>query len=370
LGPHISEVVDESQTAGRYGFTLVNVDKSVLQAITAVPHGTLREFFPSDHAVVPKIGPGDVLSITIYESGAGELFAPPTVQQLTYGTTAVTLPAVVVGPHGGFTVPFAGMIKAAGLTPTEVQALISKNLSGKAIQPQVLVTVTKDATNVVTVTGTVKTPGRYQITPASETLMQIIAEAGGSTGLATDTLLQLTRKGRQISIRLSDLLSFPQQDIHAWPGDYINLIQDPQVVLIYGAVFKAGTYPLPVDRVTLTEAISNASGMIDRQADSRGVFVFRYEYPEVLRNIPPGQIVSAPTKDDPKVPLLPVVYRVDMKTAAGIFYANSFELRDKDLVYVPVAPTVDWEKVLDLFRLTTSPVVSGATSAVELNRGF
>lgn len=66
----------------------------------------------------------------------------------------------------------------------------------------------------------------------------------------------------------------------------------------------------------------------------------------------------------------PVIYRVDMKTAAGIFYANAFLLRDKDLVFVPTAATIDWEKYLDLFRLTAAPALSGTSQAITIDRGF
>ncbi len=59
-----------------------------------------------------------------------------------------------------------------------------------------------------------------------------------------------------------------------------------------------------------------------------------------------------------------------MKTAAGIFYANAFQLRDQDLVFVPTAPTIDWEKYLDLFRLTAAPAISGASQAITIDRGF
>jgi polysaccharide biosynthesis/export protein len=371
FGPNVGEVIDESQMAKRFGFTLVNVDSDVLRAIAAAPHAALRQFFPDDRPIVPKIGPGDVLAISIYEAGAGELFAPPAAQQLTYGTANVALPALTVDPNGAVTVPFAGTIRAAGLTPMQVQASIRRRLGGQTIEPQVLVTVAKDATNVVTVTGTVKNPGRFQITPASETLMQIVAEAGGSTIPAADTVLQLTRNGRQIDIRLSELLSSPRQDIHAWPADYINLIQAPRDFLVYGAVYKSGTYPLSVEKVTLTQAIGRAGGMIDTVADSRGVFVFRYEFPQVLNGIPAGQVASAPpAQTAAKMPLAPVIYRVDMKTAAGIFYAEAFPLRDKDLVFVPSAPTIDWGKYIDLFRVTASPATSAASEAIIIDRGF
>ncbi len=371
FGPHLSEVVDESREAERYGFVLVNVNETELRAITAIPHSSLRTFFPDDRAITPRIGRGDILTITIFETGAGELFAPPSSQQQNYGTNITTLPPITVDPTGNLTLPFVGTIKATGRTPMELQTAIRRRLHGSAMQPQVLVTVTRDVTNVVTVTGTVLHPGRFSLSPASETLTQIIAQAGGSTMLATDTVLQLTRDGRQVSLRLSDLLSFPQQDIHAKPGDYINLIQDRRVFSVYGAVYKSGAYPLPVDDITLAQAISSAGGMNDALADSRGIFVFRYEFPEVLKRIPRGRIISAATPTDKSSePSVPMIYRIDMKTAAGIFYANAFRLRDKDLVFVPSAPTVDWEKYLDLFRLTTSPILSGTTSAVVLDRGF
>lgn len=371
LGPHVGEIVDEAQTAKEHGFILVNVDQRVLSAITKTPHETLRQYFPEDKPIEPRIGPGDVLAITIFETGNGELFAPPTAQQLPYGTTKESLPPVTVDPRGLITLPFAGTLKAAGQTPSQLETRIRRRLGGRAIEPQVLVTVLADKTNVVTVTGAVRNPGRFALSSASETLMQIVAAAGGSTSLATDTVLQLTRDKRQVAIRLSDLLSFPTQDIHARPGDYLNLLQDPRYFLIYGAVHKSGAYPLPVDKITLAQAVSSAAGMIDALADSRGVFVFRYEFPQVLGDISPQQIASAATGSNRKgTALVPVIYRIDMKTAAGIFYAQAFQLRDKDLVFVPTAPTVDWEKFLDLFRLTTSPVVSGATSAVEINRGF
>ncbi len=121
FGPNVGEVLDESRMAQRYGFTLVNVDGDVLHAIAAAQPDTLRRLFPDDRAVVPRIGHGDVLSVTVYESGAGELFAPASSQQLTYGTDSVTLPAVTVDPAGNITVPFASTINVAGLTPMEVQ---------------------------------------------------------------------------------------------------------------------------------------------------------------------------------------------------------------------------------------------------------
>lgn len=357
--------MDESAAAQRYHYTLIDVDTGVLAAMTASPRHPLREFFPDDGPIVPKIGPGDVLSITIYETGAEELFGPATSQQLPYGTTNVTLPNQTVDRSGFVSVPFAPLVKVAGLTPMQAQHSIEQLLSGKAANPQVLVSVVSDATNVVTLTGAVKTPGRYRLTAASETLLQTVAMAGGPTGLETDTVLQLTRGRRQVGIRLSDLIAHPRDDIHAWPGDYIDLQPDPRNFQIYGGVYYSGAYSLVTDDITLAEAITRAGGLRDTQADSRGIFLFRYEDPTVLREVPKTQIIAAapPAPGVSKDVLEPVLYKIDLKTASGIFYSTRLNIHDRDLIYIPTAPLVDWQKVLDLFRLTTAPVIGGASAS-------
>jgi polysaccharide export outer membrane protein len=358
-GPQIGDVIDESAAAKRYGFTLVDVGDGVIRAMSAAPRPSLPRLFAQGGSIVPKIGPGDVLSITIFESGAGELFAPPSATPLGYGTSRITLPDVTVGRTGVIAVPFAGTVKVGGLTPLAVGALIEQRLQGQAIRPQVLVTVATNVNNVVTVTGTVKTPGRYGLTAASETLLQLVAMAGGPTGRPVDTVLRLTRAHRQIEIRLSDLMQHPQADIHARPNDYIDLETDPQDVLIYGGIGRSGAYPLVTSHESLAEAITEAGGLRDVQADSRGVFLFRYEYPEVLRDIPRDRIVATAPAPGPA----PVIYKIDMKTASGIFYSTQLRLRSKDLIYVPTAPTVNWQKYLDLVRLFSSPVTSAAVAA-------
>jgi polysaccharide export outer membrane protein len=226
----------------------------------------------------------------------------------------------------------------------------------------VLVTVVTNVNNVVTVTGTVKTPGRYDLTAASETLLQLVAMAGGPTGRPVDTVLRLTRAHRQIEIRLSDLMQHPEADIHAWPNDYIDLETDPQDVLIYGGIGRSGAYPLVTSHESLAEAITEAGGLRDVQADSRGIFLFRYEYPEVLGHIPRDRIVATPPAPGPAAQD-PVIYKIDMKTASGIFYSTQMRLRSKDLIYVPTAPAVNWQKYLDLVRLFSSPVAAGAVIA-------
>ncbi|MGH6988543.1 MAG: polysaccharide biosynthesis/export family protein [Stellaceae bacterium] len=360
--------MSEARAATHHGFALIAVDHRVLAAMATAPRPSLRRLFPGDDPVMPRIGPGDVLSVAVYDSGVGQLFAPPSTEEATYGTAHVTLPNATVSGAGTIAVPFAGMVRVGGLTPMEADAAIERRLGGRTVKPQILVSVVADKTNVVTVTGAIHAPGRYAISPASETLLQMIALAGGPTAPQGDIMLELTRHGRRASVRLSALSRDPAGDLHALPGDYLNLTLAPPSVLIYGAVPKPGALPLDHGALTLAEALAHAGGPRDWQADSRGVLLFRYEYPSVVAAIPKDRFLAPPPP--PAGRMVPVIYKIDLKTAAGIFAATRFRLRDQDLIFVPTAPMVDWEKLLDLFRLTTSPVTTGIVQGVEINRGF
>src|SRR6266487_6716714 len=69
-----------------------------------------------------RLGIGDVVSITIFEAAAGGLFIPSEAGARP--GNFVTLPNQIVDSKGNITVPYAGTIRAAGRTPSEIQQAI------------------------------------------------------------------------------------------------------------------------------------------------------------------------------------------------------------------------------------------------------
>jgi protein involved in polysaccharide export with SLBB domain len=71
------------------------------------------------------LGIGDVVSVSIFEPPGG-LFVPsdPGARPGNF----VTLPNQMVDSNGNLTVPYAGSIRAAGRTPSEVQQAINEAL--------------------------------------------------------------------------------------------------------------------------------------------------------------------------------------------------------------------------------------------------
>src|SRR5579872_7052602 len=83
-------------------------------------------------------GIGDVVSITIFEATAGGLFIP--IEAGVRPGNFVNLPDQIVDNDGNISVPYAGIIRAAGRTNVQIQDAIVQRIKKRAIEPQVVVT--------------------------------------------------------------------------------------------------------------------------------------------------------------------------------------------------------------------------------------
>jgi polysaccharide export outer membrane protein len=120
------------------------------------------------------IGPEDVLYIHVWKEDA----------------LSRTLP---VRMDGNISLPLIHQIKAAGLTPLELEEVIAKRLNEFYEKPIVSVTVMEANSFKVYVSGEVRTPGVYNL--RSETnLLQIIPMAGGFTEWANQKKILIIRK--------------------------------------------------------------------------------------------------------------------------------------------------------------------------------
>jgi protein involved in polysaccharide export with SLBB domain len=79
------------------------------------------------------LGIGDVVSVKIFEAEPGGFFVPsdPGARPGNF----VTLPNQIVDTSGNITVPYAGTIRAAGRTPSEVQQAIMEALMARVSGP-------------------------------------------------------------------------------------------------------------------------------------------------------------------------------------------------------------------------------------------
>jgi polysaccharide export outer membrane protein len=283
--------------------------------------------------------------------------APPT--NPTGSGTAQTLPALVVDTDGELLVPYAGKIHVAGLRADEAAGIIRRALHGKAIDPQVTVTVVSSHANSVAVLGEVRTPGRFQLAPHNDRLLDLLALAGGPVKPAPDLALAVYRGEQRVEVPLSLVMDDPTQNIRLGPEDRVLLLDRPRTYSTFGALGQNNTQQMLDNRLTLADAISKGGGLDTYSANGASVLLFRFERPEVARALG----VTLP----PAAKGVPIVYRVNFRQPAGLFAANNFDIKPQDMLYVSRADLFEAKKFLDLVnsvtqigynaRLTASSVV-------------
>lgn len=301
-----------------------------------------------------KVGAGDVLEVSIWEAPPAALFgSSPDPRSGAATTRASSLPEQVVSHEGTITIPFGGDIQAAGRTIKQIEADIVLGLKGKANQPQVLVRRTRNVSSNVTVVGEVTSSLRMPLTPQGERLLDALAAAGGVRQPVSKMTLQITRGNQVQALPLETIIGDPKQNIRMLPGDVVTALNQPYSFTILGATGKNEEINFEAKGISLAQALARAGGLLDNRANPKGVFVFRFEddasgsWPETTVKTPEGKV--------------PVVYRADLKDPATFFVAQSFPIRDKDLLFVSNAPAAELQKFLNLVLSITYPIVNLTT---------
>jgi polysaccharide biosynthesis/export protein len=311
-----------------------------------------------------RIGVGDTVAVSIYEAASGGLFSGDP-SAAGGASKSISLPPQPVARNGTISVPYVGQVTVAGRTPAEVQAAIEAGLRDKAIEPQVLVTVGSSASTFVTVAGDVASPGRVPLNLGGDRILDVIAGAGGSRAPAYDSFVRLTRGGRTVTISLAALVDDPAQNIYLRPDDQVFVVTDPQIYTAFGATARNAAFPFGTDRLTLAEAVGRAGGLNDNRANPRGVFVFRRETPAaiaLLRSAQPDAVAATQITPDGT---LPVIYQLDLRQPQSLFAAQTFLMKDNDVLYVSNAPSTDLQKVFGIVSGGAGTALS-ATRASEL----
>lgn len=370
-GPTGHQIARDATKQNDIGFQLVDIGAKNITSLSTVnlPTGALAAL--SAEGTVDTLGPGDVLSIEIYEVGfslfggrvnlSGATGSADEAAPSAHGET-VGDGGIVVDRNGEITVPYVGTIAAAGLTPAELQARIVESLRGKSQSPQVIVSLRRNVSNSVVVMGDVSSPRRIPLTLARERLLDAVADAGGisraaQTGSSTatgtgaqDLIVRFTRRGHTVDERLDAILSGSPDDLVLLGGDRIELIRQPRTFTVFGAIDRISQIPFESRKLTLAEALARAGGPNDGRADPKSVFVFRLP-PNAIRA--PGGMASKTLAANT---VTPIVYRIDMMRAQDYFLAQQFMMRDKDLVYISNASANQPLKLVQALGQLFSPV--------------
>lgn len=352
-GPDARQVNNVKTIDNNGSIQIIDVDSAVArQLIQSTKSEQFSELFASKVVTNDLIGMGDVLDVSIWEAPPATLFGASLAEMKSgsAGSRLSTLPEQVVQSNGMINIPFVGQVKASGKTLHEIEKEIIKQLHGKANQPQVIVRLSKNVSSNVTVVGEVVNSARMPLSPRGEKLLDALATAGGVRQPINKMTLQVTRGDQVHAMALENIIRDPKQNITLQAGDVVTALFQPNSFTVLGATGKNEEQNFEAQGITLAQALARAGGLRDERADAQGVFIFRFEEPSALQLASNVQLTP-----EGKVP---VVYRIDLKDPATFFVAQSFPMKNKDVMYVSNAPAAELQKFLNIL---TSVVYTIAT---------
>ncbi|WP_163560103.1 polysaccharide export protein [Halomonas sp. NO4] len=269
------------------------------------------------------VGPGDILSIIVYDHP--ELTIP------TGGERSAEEAGNVVQRDGSIYYPYIGRIRVEGRNVDEIRRILANRLAHFITDPQVEVRIAGYRSKKVYVSGAVGSPGTLPVTNQPLTILDAISAVGGASDTANWHQVVLNRGGRKEEVSLYALL---RQGDHTQnrllrDGDVLHVpTLESQNVAVMGQVRSPGNLTLGNERITLTDALARAGGVVETAAKPSGIFVIRTQPPE---------------RDK-----IATVYQLDISNATALTMGTHFPLQPQDVVYVTAAPISRWNTVISL----------------------
>ena len=253
------------------------------------------------------------------------------------------------------------------MTPDEASRMIAKRLNGRAIEPQVVVSMVERRSSAISVLGEVSGPTRFFLDPGGIRLLDAIARAGGAKRLPFETVVTVQRRGSVGKVLLSSVIKNPSRNINLEAGDTIELTYRPKVFMAFGSTVQvqqgvgySRRFPFESENMTLAEGLSRAGGLDQARADAKSVFLLRLERRDVLAQM---NVDTAGYPAD----LVPTVYAVDLSSSDGFFEMNQMQMRGQDMILATDAPMADATKLLAFIGLGTNIFYQAAYSAQNLH---
>src|SRR5262245_55851457 len=234
-----------SLVAGRHSivldYALVDISNNVLEHAVSIGPDSLFKTFGSRPGPAPviRVGVGDVVQVTVFESSAGGLFIP--AEAGVRPGNFVTFPTQLVDRSGQITVPFAGDVQAAGRSLTAIQKDIEARLQNRAIEPQVIVSlVEQNATEVAVVGDVLNGANKFRVRFHGDRVLDMVSKAGGLRFPGYELFVTLQRNGKRATVYFPNLVNNPVENIFVNPGDTIYVFREQQKFVAVGALGVAG----------------------------------------------------------------------------------------------------------------------------------
>lgn len=332
-GPTPRNVVSNAR---KHEIPILPLSEQVVAALGSGGSGSGLSGFGSRSYVPGIIKPGDIISVSVFDTGETGLFSASTSSNVDLGEYAVS-------PAGTISLPFVGTMNVGGRSTTSAQEAVTAKFRETSVNPYATVQIARKDTDAYSVQGGVREGGLYSLTARSERVLDGIAAAGGSVDAPEEAVVTLIRGGHSGKEMLADIMRSPSDNVALQPGDTIVVSGGEASFTAEGALVSTGEFRFVEGHKSLGQAIAQAGGLSDARSNPRAVFVFR-------RLAPGESIVVQDHKGERRVATGDLVFRANFKDTIERMRANRFQMRDGDAIYVGNAPLANFSKYFQIFN--------------------
>jgi len=261
---------------GCAGEAVREVNKAAIAQRTSFTDGISRAIAqrgvqtPEERGVDYRIGPGDVLEVSVFE-------------WLVRGQTHTL--AVRVAQSGAITLPAIGVLDVANLPVDKVQTLVETRLKEQGIlqEPIVSVVIKEYRSRRVAVVGAVREPGEYALRQNAIRLLATLSLAGGVTdkaGQIVNVIRSEERadqpkeggdpsdeaKKRVLTLDLAEIMEQGNMELNVMlEGGEVIHVPEASRFYVVGYVQKPDGFPL-TRPTTVLGGIAMAGGLKEKEA--------------------------------------------------------------------------------------------------------
>ncbi|TDN70560.1 polysaccharide biosynthesis/export family protein [Paraburkholderia sp. BL10I2N1] len=255
-----------------------------------------------------------------------------------------------VASDGTVFFPRVGRIKVAGKSPQEVQRLLTDGLRKTIVNPQLDVRVTGFNSQQAQILGDVKLPQAQALTDVPLSIIDAINRAGGANSDADLQNVGVTRGGKRYQVDVASVLETGnvQQNVVLEDGDIVDVPDRTNSrVFVLGEISKPAAVPMNRGKLTLADAIANSGSVDNKTSDPHFIYVIRGIQPPSPGPGSSPKAVPVGAKMTTSV-VQPDVFRLDMTQVDALVLMTRFDLQPLDIVYVQIADSARFNRLLDL----------------------
>jgi polysaccharide biosynthesis/export protein len=236
----------------------------------------------------------------------------------------------LIDQGGMIDLPFIGKIKLDNLTLNEAQNILIQIIQEFYKNPDLQISIEEFNSSKVHVVGAVRNQLTIKLDQKPIRLIEAAIQANFNPSAAdklfgTKGLLRRDNKVYEIDLTNAFKSTDEKENFYLKKNDVLFIDRNSDAIHVFGEVNKPGIY-FPNMDYSLTELIST-SGLNQLTANAKKVYVIREKYEKFLE-------VD--------------IFQLNIENPINLIAGRKFNLKERDIVFVPPAEIVKWNRAISL----------------------